>query len=123
MRILSRSDLSDIKRNSLSDEVQHALRELKSDQSSNSENFSREPIPVTSDKSAAICLGRLIVDFTYLLNQLTIESMIHILQADYEYLDGNPLSGFSPNLRGNKLTEEITLLNRQIKEIEQWLGD
>jgi len=123
LRILSRSDFSELKRQEICDEIQHSTKAISSNQRGKAEQLSQHQPKILSKGDAGISFGRLLVDFTQLLSDVTLDSFYQVLQADYDYLSGNSHAGATPKSMNDELEAKMIHFNTQISALENWLGE
>ena len=122
LQVLSKSEISEITRHEIGDELQQAFQIISSNAVGHIDFFTNTEVDISSRNEAVVAFGRVLVDFSNLLSEATLSSLSQVMQADYEYLLGNSLTNVSQNFLNDKLKEKLLILSNQLSKIEASLG-
>ena len=122
LQVLSKSEISEITRHEIGDELQQAIQIISSNAVGHIDFFTNTEVDISSRNEAVVAFGRVLVDFSNLLSEATLSSLSQVMQADYEYLLGNSLTNVSQNFLNDKLKEKLLILSNQLSKIEASLG-
>jgi hypothetical protein len=116
LRLLSKSEISEIRRHEIADELQQAIQIISSNE------VGRVDANLSTRNEAVIAFGRLVVDFSNILSEVSLSSLSQVMQADYEYLLGNSLTNVRQDFLNDYLKEKLLILSNQLSKIEASLG-
>jgi hypothetical protein len=122
LRLLSKSEIPEITRHEIGDELQQAIQIISSNEVERVEFFTYTDANLSSRNEAVIAFGRVLVDFSNLLSEVSLSSLSQVMQADYEYLLGNPLTNVRQNFLNDNLKEKLLILSNQLSKIEASIG-
>ena len=80
-------------------------------------------VSVNSKNQAYIAFGRIISEFTDILTKSTLISLKEVMAMDHQYLSGNKLDQIETDVSEVNLSDELSSVISQLKEIERWIGD
>ena len=122
LQVLSKSEISEITRHEIGDELQQAIQIISSNEVGHIDFLTNTDVTVSSRNEAVVAFGRVLVDFSNLLSEVSLSSLSQVMQADYEYLLGNSLTNVRQNFLNDKLKEKLIILSNQLSKIEASLG-
>ena len=122
LQVLSKSEISEITRHEIGDELQQAIQIISSNEVGHIDFLTNTDVNVSSRNEAVVAFGRVLVDFSNLLSEVSLSSLSQVMQADYEYLLGNSLTNVRQNFLNDKLKEKLIILSNQLSKIEASLG-
>jgi hypothetical protein len=122
LRLLSKSEISEIRRHEIADELQQAIQIISSNEVGRVDFSTNTDANLSTRNEAVIAFGRLVVDFSNLLSEVSLSSLSQVMQADYEYLLGNSLTNVRQDFLNDYLKEKLLILSNQLSKIEASLG-
>lgn len=122
LRLLSKSEIPEITRHEIGDELQQAIQIISSNEVERVEFSTNAADNLSSRNEAVVAFGRVLVDFSNLLSEVSLSSLSQVMQADYEYLLGNSLTNVRQNFLNEDLKEKLLILSNQLSKIEASLG-
>ena len=122
VRSLSRANLSNKKREALSDDLRRAIQLLAPIMKYEPEMLIDEPRTPASKEEAVMYFGRALVDFSHLLQQCTAASLHHIMMGDEAYLSGEEHPGIASFTLNNMTLSSMKDLTEQLRIIRTFLG-
>ncbi len=123
LRLLSKSEISEIRRHEIADELQQAIQIISSNEVGRVDFSTNTDANLSTRNEAVIAFGRVLVDFSNILSEVSLSSLSQVMQADYEYLIGNSLTNVRQNFLNDGLKEKLLILSKQLSKIEASLGD
>jgi hypothetical protein len=122
LRLLSKSEISEIRRHEIADELQQAIQIISSNEVGRVDFSTNTDANLSTRNEAVIAFGRLVVDFSNILSEVSLSSLSQVMQADYEYLLGNSLTNVRQDFLNDYLKEKLLILSNQLSKIEASLG-
>jgi hypothetical protein len=122
LRLLSKSEIKEIARHEIADELQQAIQIISSNVIGDNEFLTNSNVNLSSRNEAVVAFGRVLVDFSNLLSDVSLRSLSQVMQADYEYLLGNSLTNVRQDFLNDYLKEKLLILSNQLSKIEASLG-
>ena len=122
LQLLSKSEIPEIRRHEIGDELQQAIQIISSNEVGDNDFLTNSDVNLSSRNEAVIAFGRVIVDFSNFLSEVSLSSLSQVMQADYEYLLGNSLTNVRQNFLNDQLKERLLILSNQLSKIEASLG-
>ena len=122
LRLLSKSEISEIRRHEIADELQQAIQIISSNAIGHNDFLTNSDVNLSSRNEAVVAFGRVLVDFSNLLSDVSLSSLSQVMQADYEYLLGNSLTNVRQDFLNDHHKEKLLILSNQLSKIEACLG-
>jgi predicted house-cleaning noncanonical NTP pyrophosphatase (MazG superfamily) len=122
LRLLSKSEIKEIARHEIADELQQAIQIISSNVIGDNEFLTNSNVNLSSRNEAVVAFGRVLVDFSNLLSDVSLRSLSQVMQADYEYLLGNSLTNVRQDFLNDHHKEKLLILSNQLSKIEASLG-
>lgn len=123
VRSLSRANLSEKQRETLSDDLRRAIQLLIPLMKSEPEMLIDEPRTPASREEAVMYFGRALVDFSHLLQQCTAASLHHTILGDEAYLSGEEHTDIVSFTLDDLTLSSIRDLKEQLRRIRTSLGN
>ena len=120
---MSKADLTVKQKNALINELSSAENTLNSFDTTVQFRLIPEPHEIRTFGEAAISTGRVIVEFSELLQNVTLRALLHTVRSDYDYLSDTQNSSLKDSMLLDIEKETLSKLHAQLDHIEKGLAD